>query len=221
MAECPNCVLCYWYCILCWWHKNHEGDQVCCWLLHPSVKPCQFLQLGRACELCILMLTSLNVKGSGLGLKMSHPLATWQRIGGRRLGNEKLMKTLCKSLINPNLDFCSQLLSPEDEDWINSIEAVQIHSLFKVEGLKEMNYWEHLSHLHLHSQERLKEQYMVMFIWKISQGLVKGFNINFIESGGRGKMPICFFCSSCSAQSHRSLDDCGGVQGVKLFTRIC
>ena len=34
-----------------------------------------------------------------------------------------LMKTLWKSLIQPKLDYCSQLWSPEDQDSINSIEA--------------------------------------------------------------------------------------------------
>ena len=132
-----------------------------------------------------------------------------------------LMKTLWKSLIQPKLDYCSQLWSPEDQDSINSIEAVQRHFLSKVGGLKEMNYWERLSHLHLYSQERRRERYMVLFIWKISQGLVKGFNIDFIESGRRGKMAVVKpFVSSAPAAVRRAREASLAVKGCRVFNLL-
>ena len=98
-------------------------------------------------------------------------LAGWGLRTFRRRGSG-LMTTLWKSIIQPHLDYCSQLWCPNDQDSINSIEAVQRHFLSNVAGLSEMNHWERLSKVNLYSQERRRERYMAIFLWKISEGLV-------------------------------------------------
>ena len=64
------------------------------------------------------------------------------------------MKTIWKTLVQPKLDYCSQLWSPGDQESINKIESVQRHFTSKVIGLEEMDYWERLKVLHMYSQER-------------------------------------------------------------------
>ena len=68
----------------------------------------------------------------------------------------KVMLTLMKSLVQPKLDYCSQLWSPSDQYSVNRLESVQ-HSLvrrIKDSRLVGLNYWEKLQELRLYSQER-------------------------------------------------------------------
>ena len=54
--------------------------------------------------------------------------------------------------------------------------------------MEGLNYWEKLQEMELYSQERGLELYQVIFLWKISQGLVKGYDVNFqSEYGRRGR----------------------------------
>ena len=87
-----------------------------------------------------------------------------------------LMMVLLKSLVQPHLDYCSQLWSPSNQGQINKLEGVQKSLVNKIwdKVLGNMNYWEKLNYLRLYSQERRRERYQIIFIWKISQGLVSG-----------------------------------------------
>ena len=97
------------------------------------------------------------------------------------------MLTLLKSLIQPKLDYCSQLWSPSDQQSINKLESVQRHlvNCIKDSKLKSLNYWEKLQELGLYSQERRRERYMIIFLWKISQGLVSGYCLQISSDGSR------------------------------------
>jgi hypothetical protein len=95
-------------------------------------------------------------------------LAGWALRTFRRRG-VGLMKTIWKSIIQPRLDYCSQLWSPDDQHSINAIEAVQRHFLARVSRMENMNHWERLKKMNLNSQERRRERYMAIFIWKISE----------------------------------------------------
>ena len=94
------------------------------------------------------------------------------------------MLTILKSLI---LDYCSQLWSPADQTSINKLEAIQRHMVNRIKDSKlvNLNYWEKLQQLRLYSQERRRERYMLIFLWKISQGMVSGYSINFSHTMGR------------------------------------
>ena len=79
------------------------------------------------------------------------------------------MLTLLKSLVQPRLDYYSQLCSPADQSSINKLEAVQHQLVDRIQDrkLSSLNYWDKLKELHLYSQERRRERYMVIFLWKI------------------------------------------------------
>jgi hypothetical protein len=101
----------------------------------------------------------------------------------------RVMLTLLKSLVQPKLDYCSQLWSPADQTSINRLEAVQRHMVNRIRDSKlvNLNYWEKLQELRLYSQERRRERYMVIFLWKISQGMVSGFDVDFTFDDRRGR----------------------------------
>ena len=58
-----------------------------------------------------------------------------------------------------------------------------------------LDYWERLVSLSLYSQERRRERYQIIFLWKVAQGLVQGYNATFIQSERRGRLmvlaPLC------------------------------
>ena len=98
-----------------------------------------------------------------------------------------LLLTLFKSLVQPHLDYCCQLWSPDKQELINKIEQVQKSLVSRISDsrLAHLSYWDKLRKLHLYSQERRRERYLIIFIWKISQGLVEGYSIPFTERGSR------------------------------------
>ena len=116
-------------------------------------------------------------------------LAGWALSSFRRRGIG-VMTTIWKTIIQPRLDYCSQLWSPDDQLSINSLEAVQHHFLAKVTGMESLNHWERLKKLNLYSQERRRERYTMIFVWKISQGLVAGYDLHFTHCARKGRMAI-------------------------------
>ena len=132
--------------------------------------------------------------------------------------------TLLKSLVQPKLDYCSQLWSPSEQTSINRIESIQRSLVDRIQDrrLLGLNYWDKLSELHLYSQERRRERYQVMFLWKISQGMVSGYNIDFTHTmGRRGRsiIPKAVVRAAPSAVRNareRSL----GVKGAQIFNLL-
>ena len=100
------------------------------------------------------------------------------------------MLTVLRTLVQPRLDYCSQLWSPRDQGSINQLESVQKHFVAQIRDpdLKVKTYWEKLTFLRVYSQERRRERYQICFIWKLSQGLVEGYKINWQWSDRRGRL---------------------------------
>ena len=106
-------------------------------------------------------------------------MAGWALRTFRRRGRQLLL-TLLRGIIQPRLDYCSQLWSPRDQYSINKLEEGQKHFISQIgdTALKDMNYWEKLSELRVYSQEHWRERYQICFLWKLSQGLVEGYTID-------------------------------------------
>ena len=121
------------------------------------------------------------------------------------------------------MDYCSQLWTSDDQESINSIEKAQEHLLSKVTGTEDFNHWERLKFLHLYSQERHRERYVIIFLWKISEGLVSGYDILFIENdnGRRGRMALPLpYVRTAPAVVRRARESSLGVKGCRLFNLL-
>ena len=106
--------------------------------------------------------------------------------------NKYLMITILRTLIQPRLDYCSQLWSPRDQGAINRLESVQRQFLSQIHhpALKQKDYWERLSFLRVYSQERRRERYQICFLWKLTQGLIEGYSITWQWSDRRGRLAV-------------------------------
>ena len=131
------------------------------------------------------------------------------------------MLTIWKSLVQPRLDYCSQLWSPTDQASIGVLEGVQRNFTRMIEGMNDMDYLERLRHLNMYSQERRRERYQIIFIWKLSQGLVQGYNLEFSYSDRRGRMVIPHpIMRQAPAKVRKAREATLGVKGARIFNLL-
>ena len=138
--------------------------------------------------------------------------------------SRKVMLTLLKSLVQPKLDYCSQLWSPADQLSINKLEAVQKNFINRIKDSKlvSLNYWEKLRELRLYSQERRRERYMVIFLWKISQGMVSGYDVQFASDGTRRGRTIIPkpIAKTAPANVRKARENYLGVRRARIFNLL-
>jgi hypothetical protein len=138
--------------------------------------------------------------------------------------NSFLLITLLKSLVQPHLDYCSQLWSPTSQEYINKLEQVQRSLVARISDTRLINlcYWDKLSVLRLYSQERRRERYMIIFVWKISQELVSGYTLPFTSSSnrtGRKVVPAAVPQSAAPAVRQARAGTLA-VRGAQLFNAM-
>ena len=73
---------------------------------------------------------------------------------------------------------------------IHNVESVARSFTSRITGMENKDYSERLKALQLYSQERRRERYRIIFFWKVSQGLIKGYHINFYKSDRRGRLGV-------------------------------
>ena len=96
------------------------------------------------------------------------------------------MMTCWSSLLQSRLDYCCQLWSPSDQLSISKLESVSREFSSHIEGMEGLNYLERLKALGMYSQERRRERYLIIFVWKLAMGLAKGYTMDFSHSPRRG-----------------------------------
>ena len=133
------------------------------------------------------------------------------------------MKQIWKSLVQPKMDYCSQFWSPGDQDSINKLESVQRHFLSQVAGDEvSIDHWSRLKLYKMYSQERRRERYMIIFLWKISQGLVQGYHVEYTSvSGRRGRTALPRnVVQSSSSLVKKARESSIGVKGARIFNLL-
>ena len=114
------------------------------------------------------------------------------------------MLTLWKTLVLCHLDYCSQLWSPSTVGNNQCMELLQKAFVSRIEGMASLTYWDQLAYLKLHSLERRRERYQIIYTWRIIEGQVPNLestpiNTSFSERRGRS----CLVPSVASSSSHR------------------
>ena len=87
--------------------------------------------------------------------------------------------------------------------------------------MEGMDFVDRLSNLKLYSQERRRERYQLIFIWKISQGLVQGYNLEFSNSERRGMLVLPNAVQrDAPAAVKRAREATLGIKGAKMFNLL-
>ena len=104
-------------------------------------------------------------------IKKARGMAGWvlRTFASREPG---VMLTLWQALVQPIMDYCSQLWSPQKKGEIQRLEAVQRSFTRQIEGMKLLNYWDRLKKLKMYSQQRRRDRYRAIYIWKVIENLV-------------------------------------------------
>ena len=164
---------------------------------------------------------SFNVQ-IDMAVMTSSKMAGWALRSFRRRGKH-MMLTILRTLIQPRLDYCSQLWSPRDQFNINQLERVQKQFLSEISepALNGLNYWKVLSHLRVYSQERRRERYQICFLWKQSQGLVEGYSFSWQWHDRRGRLAIpTNIPRSAPSKVRQARERSLGVHGPRLFNLL-
>ena len=134
-----------------------------------------------------------------------------------------ILLTILKTLVQPHLDYCCQLWCPSSQHQINKIEKVQkvLISRIKDGRLAGLDYWEKLKFLRVYSQERRRERYAILFLWKLSQDLVSGYGVSFTSCDGRtGRKAIPASIPRIPARLKNAREGSLSVKGVALFNLL-
>ena len=73
----------------------------------------------------------------------------------------------------------------------------------------------------MYSQKRRRERYQIIFIWKLSQGLVTGYSLPFQQSERRGRyIAVPPMASNSPAAVRKAREASLPVKGARLFNLV-
>ena len=130
------------------------------------------------------------------------------------------MKLLWKQLVQPNIDYCSQLYLPVNGDKLNELEILQRHFTSRVPSVNSMNYWSRLSHLQKLSQQRRLERYRIIYMWKVLKGLVPNCGVEADMKIILGRICAVPTLISGSSKIRTLRENSFQVHGMKLFNSL-
>ena len=97
------------------------------------------------------------------------------------------LKLMWKTLVQPHVDYCSQLYFPHLNSEMQKIENLQQTYTKKIPEVSHLNYWERLKMLKMYSQERRMERYRIIYAWKILEGISPNCGLVSQTSERRGR----------------------------------
>ena len=71
------------------------------------------------------------------------------------------------TLVQPHVDYCSQLWAPADGGDLEKLEGLLRTFTFKIPSVKHLSYWERLKELKMNSEQRRIERYRLIYTWKV------------------------------------------------------
>ena len=83
----------------------------------------------------------------------------------------EVLLTLYKALVRPILEYCCLVWYPTKIGDIQVVENVQRAFTRKIQGMKNLDYWQRLEALDLISLQRRRQRYELIHVWKITRGL--------------------------------------------------
>ena len=149
-------------------------------------------------------------------------VAVWALLTLRQRSRQVMM-TVLGSLVQPRVDYCSQLWSPADQASINRVEAVQQGFVGRLRDtiLEDLDFWVKLNQLQFYSQEQQRQRYMICFLWNLSWGLIKGYNIGWQWSDRQGKYAVpAPLVRGAPAAVRQAREHFLSVRGAMLFNQL-
>ena len=120
------------------------------------------------------------------------------------------------------MDYGSVLWYPvQQKVLLKRCEAPRISFTKKAWGMRNLDYWERLSQLGMYSQERRRERYMIIFLWKLAEKLVQGYKQDFVQNPRRGRLAVIHHPPTHQPPAVRKAREASlPCRGSKLFNLI-
>ena len=135
---------------------------------------------------------------------------------------EKLpMLTLYKSLVRSLLEYACPLWNPSSVTDIQTLEAVQRSYTKRIEGVKNLSYYDRLKKLDLMSLQRRRERYIAIHMWKLYHSEVSNdLNIQFKDKGRTGIKAVVPSLTSGAVARQSTFDRSFSVMGPRLWNTL-
>ena len=136
--------------------------------------------------------------------------------------NPKFLRHMYNTLVQPHIDFSSQLWAPPEGPAMDRIEQLLRNYTAKIPAVKDLPYWERLKILKMNSEQRRLERYKIIYTWKILQGSVPNCGITATSTedrlGRRCQVPNLAKNAKKSVQNLREASF--QVSGPRLFNSL-
>ena len=130
------------------------------------------------------------------------------------------MRHMFNTLVQPHIDYCSQLWMPQEGQNLEKIEKLLRDYTRKIPGMQDLNYWQRLSKLSMNSEQRRLERYQVIYIWKIMEGLTPNCGVTWSQTSERNGR-LCKIPPLKGARSVQTLrSQSFQVSGPRLFNSM-
>ena len=131
------------------------------------------------------------------------------------------MLTLWRALVLPILDYCCQLWSPTAPGQIDALKKVKSAFFKNIAGISALDYWQQLAALNVYSLQRRRERYIVIYIWKILEGLVPNFGVTVKDNRRHGRYcNVPHIKTSGPVKSQNIRFSSLAVNGPRLFNSL-
>ena len=126
------------------------------------------------------------------------------------------LRHMWNSLIQPHIDYCSQLWAPGEGGELKKIENLLKDFTSKIPELKELSYWERLAKIKLNSQQRRIERYKIIYVWKTLENIVPDTNITLANDENSRVGRMCKV-PTLKPKERKKREDSFQTAGPKLF----
>ena len=136
--------------------------------------------------------------------------------------SQRTMLCLFKSFVRSNLEYCCPLWNPWKITDINTLESVQRSFTKRILGCTDLNYFLRLKKLRLLSLQRRRERYIIIYMYKLLNGLVPNdMCVQFYDTQRRGiRARIPSLKPKATSKVQSRYDASFAVVGPKLWNVI-
>ena len=145
-------------------------------------------------------------------------IAVWT-LSAFRDRSQVVMLTLYKSLVRSKLEYCCPVWNPVKITEIQKLENIQRSFTRKINGCRDLQYWDRLKNLNILSLQRWRERYCIIQVWKIlNNHAPNDVGLEFkehIRHGIRAEIPPMMKRSQLSVRT--DYDNTFRVRAAQLF----
>ena len=135
--------------------------------------------------------------------------------------SKDILVPLWISLVQPHLDYCSQLWAPSKHTEISKLESLLRTYTNNIKVIRHLDFWERIKVLNMYSIQRRMERYKIIYIFKILEKLVPNVGIQQYHNIRLGRFLRVPKINNSAPKTIQSIKESSfTVQGPQLFNSL-